>query len=264
MEIIKGAEPFYIEGSDAGCLLLHGFTGTPKEMRPLGEYLAARGIAVLAPLIEGHGTSPAHLAKTRWHDWWRSAAESLKNLQNRCGGKKIFAAGLSMGALQTLHLGTHRPDLTGIISLAAPVFVRHWKLTVFLPLLRNVLLHKIYRYDKALGNDLKDPEALKEHLFYSKIPTECMPSLVDYMAHVREDLAEITIPILIIHSRHDHTVHPENANVIYNAVSSQDKEIVYVDNSYHVVTLDYDKEFVFDKIYQFIKKHADSKADSRQ
>jgi carboxylesterase len=134
--------------------------------------------------------------------------------------------------------------------------VRNWKLSVFGPLMRHTPLLKVYRYDTGIGNDIKDPEADKVHVFYKKTPTACVVSLLDYLRHVREDMKEINAPIVIVQARDDHTVHPENANVIYNEIASADKEIMWVDNSYHVVTVDYDKKKVFEKAYEFIKKRS--------
>src|SRR5256885_14246546 len=70
------AEGFALAGSrPLGCLLIHGFTATPDEMRPLGEALAARGFPVRAVRLAGHGTEVADLAGTRWTDWFASVAE---------------------------------------------------------------------------------------------------------------------------------------------------------------------------------------------
>ncbi|MEW5945047.1 MAG: alpha/beta fold hydrolase [bacterium] len=253
MELIPGSEPFFFEGGEKGCLLLHGFTGTPREMRPLGEYLAGRGLTVSGPRIAGHCTTPADLAKTTWRDWYRSAVEALARLRERCA--RVFVAGLSMGGLQTLHIATHHKDVAGIVALAAPVFVRHWKLSLFLPLMRSTPLPRIYRYDKGIGDDIKDPEALREHISYKRTPTVCVMSIVEYMAHVKADLPEVTAPILIVQSRLDHTVHPGNAEVIHDSVGSADREVVYLDNPYHVITLDYDRDFVYEKVYGFIASH---------
>lgn len=254
MQLMTGAEPFSFERGEVGCLLLHGFTGTPHEMTLLGKFLADRNISVLAPRIVGHGTCPEDLNETRWPDWFASAEAALEELKKRCS--KVFVSGLSMGGLQTLHLATHHPEIAGIAPLAAPVYVRHWKLTLFEPLMRRTPLLKVYKYDKGVGQDLKDPEALKTHLYYKKTPTACVISLLDYMAHVRADLPKIRMPALIMQSRQDHTVHPGNGQVIHDELGSTDKELVYLENSYHVLPLDYDKETVFEKVHGFIESHA--------
>lgn len=251
-EYISGAEPLYEKRGPVGCLLLHGFTGAVHEMRHIAAYLTERDITVHAPCMAGHGTSPEDLNTTRWPDWYRSAREALDRIKSECS--TVFVAGLSMGGLQTLHIATHDRDVRGFIAYAGPVFVRNWKLSLFGPLMRHTPIIKIYRYDKGIGDDIADPEAIKTHISYKKTPTACVLSLLEYMRHVREDLAEISAPLLIMQSRQDHTVHPENANVIYNEVSSKDKEIIWFDKSYHVITVDYDKQAVCEKTYEFIQK----------
>src|SRR6185369_16571931 len=109
---------FESKKGSTGILLLHGLSGTPSEVEPLGNYLAERGISTLAPWLKGHGTSPRDLAATSWQDWAESAREALGSLRQRCS--KIFVGGLSMGALQALHLSSHFP-VAGVISMAAPV-----------------------------------------------------------------------------------------------------------------------------------------------
>jgi carboxylesterase len=250
---MPGAEPFVIKKGPVGCLLIHGFTGATHEMRQLGDYLAERDITVMAPCIAGHGTRVEDLNETRWPDWYASARAALDELKGMC--ETVFVGGLSMGGLQTLHLATHDRDVRGFLCFAAPVYVRNWKLQLFEPVMRNTPLLKVYRYDKGIADDIKDKEAIKTHVSYDKTPTACVLSLVDYMNHVKADLGEIKAPILIFQAREDHTVHPGNAEVIFKAVGSQDKQIVMLDNSYHVITVDFDKQTVFEKSYEFIQKH---------
>lgn len=250
---MPGAEPFVIKKGPVGCLLIHGFTGATHEMRQLGDYLAERDITVMAPCIEGHGTRVEDLNETRWPDWYASARAALDELKGMC--ETVFVGGLSMGGLQTLHLATHDRDVRGFLCYAAPVYVRNWKLQLFEPVMRNTPLLKVYRYDKGIADDIKDKEAIKTHVSYDKTPTACVLSLVDYMNHVKTDLGEIKAPILIFQAKEDHTVHPGNAEVIFKAVGSQDKQIVMLDNSYHVITVDFDKQTVFEKSYEFIQKH---------
>ena len=250
---MPGAEPFLIKKGRTGCLLLHGFTGATHEMRELGEYLAARDITVSVPCIAGHGTRVEDLNGTRWPDWYASAKQALDELRGLCD--TVFVGGLSMGGLQTLHLATHERDVRGFLAYAAPVYVRNWKLSLFEPLMRNTPIMKVYRYDKGIADDIKNKDALKVHVSYDKTPTACVISLVDYMRHVREDLPQITAPLLIFQAKDDHTVHPGNADVIFKEVASQDKDLVWLTNSYHVLPVDNDKQTVFEKSYEFIQNH---------
>src|SRR3974377_832316 len=95
-------QPFALDRGPIGCMLLHGFTAAPKEMRPLGEYLAARDFSVRGVRFAGHGTSPEDLARTTWRDWVNSADAAIEELRKR--GGPVWSIGLSLGGLVSLYL----------------------------------------------------------------------------------------------------------------------------------------------------------------
>ena len=95
--VIPTAEPFFFRGGPTACLLIHGFTGAPKEMRWMGEYLAGQGYSVLGVRLAGHATKPADLIRTRWQDWLASVEDGYHLLQGDCA--QIFVCGLSMGGI---------------------------------------------------------------------------------------------------------------------------------------------------------------------
>ena len=96
MTILPGAGAYWFEGNDIGCLLVHGFTGTPQNVRPLADYLARRGLAVSAPRMPGHGTTVEDLDATGPQDWLGAAEDALAELRRRCS--TVFVAGISMAA----------------------------------------------------------------------------------------------------------------------------------------------------------------------
>src|SRR4029077_19546830 len=110
-------QPFRIRGGLRGCLLIHGFAGTPPEMRGLGEFLAAGGYDVMGPLLAGHGLSPEAMAATRSPDWVRSAEEALVTLRRDCS--EVFVGGQSLGGTLALHLAATHPDINGVITMGA-------------------------------------------------------------------------------------------------------------------------------------------------
>src|SRR5438128_12657349 len=109
--------PFRIRGGTRGCLLIHGFAGTPPEMRGLGEYLAAAGYDVMGPLLAGHGLSPEAMALTRWTDWAASAQLAYETLRQDCA--EVFVAGQSLRGTLALHLAATNPDGTGVVASGA-------------------------------------------------------------------------------------------------------------------------------------------------
>src|SRR3989442_10047246 len=110
---------FALSGSrPLGCLLVHGFTATPDEMRPLGEALAARGFPVRAVRLAGHGTEVADLVGTRWTDWFASVTEGADRLRRDVPA--LAVAGMSLGALLALHLAAPRPPGASALLLCGP------------------------------------------------------------------------------------------------------------------------------------------------
>jgi carboxylesterase len=106
----------------------------------------------------------------------------------------------------------------------------------------------------GVGNDICDPDA--RELCYERLPTSAAYSVLRFTNQVRSGLASVTSPILVMHGRNDHTVHPGNATMIYEGVSSTDKELVWMERSYHVITLDYDRDEVLRRTGEFIKERS--------
>lgn len=114
------AEPFYLPGGSTGCLLIHGFGGSPLEMTPLGEYLHSEGMTVSAVMLAGHGTTPSDLRGKSWADWISSAVAGLEKLKSSCA--HVFVIGFSMGGTISLHLAANYP-VDGVITVCAPVYL---------------------------------------------------------------------------------------------------------------------------------------------
>src|ERR1700737_1202492 len=112
-------EPFRLGSGERGVLLIHGFCGTPPEVRGLGEHLSAGGFRVHGILLAGHGTTPEDLATTHWTDWIDSAQSPLEGLRAEC--RQVFVAGQSMGGSLSLVLAARNPDVVAIATLAALV-----------------------------------------------------------------------------------------------------------------------------------------------
>src|SRR2546421_12896535 len=104
-------QPFRIRGGTRGCLLIHGFAGTPPEMRGLGEYLAAAGYDVMGPLLAGHGLSPEAMALTPWTDWAASAQLAYETLRQDCA--EAIVPRPDLGGTRALHHATTNPECSG-------------------------------------------------------------------------------------------------------------------------------------------------------
>jgi carboxylesterase len=245
VRIVPGAEPFRFDGGSTGALLLHGFTGSPAAMRPMGEWLSQRGLTTLGPRLPGHGTSVDDLAGTTWHDWEREAESALADLNGRCGD--VIAIGLSMGGAMALHLGTKHPDrLRGVVAINAYVHD---------PRLGGASVARLFtRSVKGVINDIKKPG--QDEVGYTRIPTRALPSLNQLLKSVSAELPRMTLPLLVFSSPEDHTVKPANSKLVFDRVGSPDKEMVVLANSYHVATLDNDAPMIFDRTLAFAERVA--------
>ena len=233
---IASAQSFYLKRGPIGCLLIHGITATPFTVRAMGEWLAARGVSVHAPVLAGHSRTWEHLEKTRWQDWYASVEEGYKFLRKRC--TKVFAAGLSMGGAQALHLAAHHPELNGVIAMSPAVYTEDWRLR-FLPLLRLV-----QRTVPAIGGAINDEKALKE-ICYNRLPLRSVAELIKFQAHLREELHLVRCPALVIQGRRDPIVPSGNARFVYDRISSRPKQLVYLPKSSHVITMDVERLRLF-------------------
>ena len=234
--LLPGAEPFRLAGTgEAGVLLVHGFTGSPFEMLPLGQHLAARGIGSVGVRLRGHGTHPDDLLGCSYRDWLADAEAGLDELRPHC--RSVFLAGLSMGGAIALHLAARHADdpaIGGVVPICAPVRLHDWRLG------HVSILQHLVRWHAWGRPDLKDVTAWERLVGYRRFRTGTIRPVLALIDETRDLLPNVRQPVLVIHARADHVVPSRNAEMILDAVGSRDKQLLWLDNSYHVATLDYD------------------------
>jgi carboxylesterase len=248
MTVLAGAEPFFFEGCKTGCLVSHGFTGTTQSMRFLGQYLAREGgLTVIGPRLMGHGTTPEEMAQSTAEEWVRDLEAAMEMLRERCD--KIFVAGLSMGGTLTLYMAAMHADVfQGAVPINGAVFLNSPDLAglAFAANAPAVI--------PGVGSDIKQPGVTE--LAYPVVPVPAIRQLYALMGVTRELLPRVTCPTLVFQSRDDHVANPDNAPYIFEHVGAADKRLVWLDNSYHVATLDNDKELIAAETLQFIREHS--------
>ena len=243
-EILPGAEPFRSEGGPVGTLVLHGFTGTPQSMRPLAEAFAAAGHAVDMPLLPGHGTTVDDMLTTGWDDWSAAAEAALVDLQARTD--KVVVAGLSMGGSLTCWLATRHPELAGIICVNPAVQADPG----MVELVAGMVETGMDRMD-AIGNDVADPEVVE--LAYDQTPLPPLLTMFAAATAVGAELHKITSPLLLMTSPQDHVVPPADSDVLAAAVTGP-VERISLDRSYHVATIDYDRDLICRSSLDFVAR----------
>lgn len=243
---IPSAEPFFFPAGPVACLLVHGFTGTPKEMLPLGQFLSKLGYTALGIRLAGHATTPNDMRRCSWMDWLASVEDGF-NLLNSYS--KIWVIGLSMGGALSL-LAASRLPATGVISLSTPHRLpADWRIK-FLPIL------SVFAPNVAKGApDWQNPSAADEHRSYPKYPTRSILELNRLLEKMRQNLAEVSCPALFIQSHKDQTVPPESMPFLYDSVASVQKQKIWLENSGHVITRDQEQEKVFQLVSDFMSQN---------
>ena len=244
-QIMTGAEPFFYEGNQIGVLLSHGFTGTTQSMRFIAEQLHEEaGFTVLGPRLTGHGTKPEEMARASAEQWIRDVESSLEQLQRRCS--KVYMGGLSMGGTLTLYMAAMHSDvIAGALPVNPAVFLNS-------PDLASLA----YMADApatvpGVGSDIKKPG--ETELVYPVVPVPAIRQLYALMAVTKELLPRVIFPTMIFTSTEDHVVSPDNGPYIMEHIGAQEKRLVWLENSYHVATLDHDKERIAREMIDFIR-----------
>ncbi|MDQ3353596.1 MAG: alpha/beta fold hydrolase [Actinomycetota bacterium] len=250
--VIPGAEawsaagdPAGLAGDPAGVLVVHGFTGTPATVSPVAEALAAAGFAVEAPRLPGHGTTIEDMIPTRFADWSSALEATYLELAARCSG--VAVVGLSMGATLTCWLSARHPEIAGIACINPMVAPAEPALLELI----GLMVDAGETVSEGVGADLADPDA--REIAYDGSPLAPARSLYEALELLQDDLSRITCPVLILTSTQDHVVHPDNSDHLAAHVTGP-VERVRLERSYHVATLDHDKDLVAERVVAFAQR----------
>jgi carboxylesterase len=242
-------EPFSAPGGPHGALVLHGFTGNPSSMRGVAEALAAAGFAVELPLLPGHGTSVEDMATTNFTDWSAKVEGAYLELAGRTSS--VVVAGLSMGATLGAWITARNPDVAGFVAING---MFEPPAPSFLDLLRASLDQGVDRLP-AIGSDIAMPGVSEGA--YEAAPIRPLISLMESVTELHGRLGQIRCPVLILTSREDHVVPPTSSDVLAGAVAGPVERVV-LERSYHVATLDFDRDLVEKRTVEFALRTAAS------
>jgi carboxylesterase len=245
IEVMAGSESFSHQGGPSGVLVLHGFTGNPASLRSIAERCAQAGYSVELPRLPGHGTSVEDMATTTWADWSRTAEETYDALAERCD--QVAVVGLSMGGGLAAFVAENRPGVAGCVFINPLVKPPPAELLDGL----NQLLEAGVESFESIGSDIKKEGAVEAS--YNATPLLPAKSLFEGIAVVHDYLARITAPSLLISSREDHVVTSDNGDDVVDLVSGP-VERVWLEDSYHVATMDNDQELVESLTLDFLSR----------
>lgn len=235
---------FSLKGNNNICvILIHGFTATTIEVKPIAVYLNQNGFTVNAPLLPGHGTSPDDLNRQTWRNW----VDAVVDVYNQCriDYEKIFIGGESMGGVITCYLAAMYPEIKGIMLYAPAIKVEKLGYSKYIRFFKKIIPKKNIK------------EVQEKDVFpwqgYKVNPTRAAYQLYLLQKNTSNILRKIKQPAIIFQGKSDKTISPEGPKLIYNNIHSINKEFVLLENSNHCVLLDKDFKFLARKTYDFIE-----------
>ena len=240
--VLPGAEPYSATGDARGALVLHGFTGNPQSMRGLALVLADAGFTVEMPLLPGHGTDVADMVPTRWEDW--SAAAEAAYLDLAARSDAVVVVGLSMGGMLAVWLAEHHPEIAAL-ALVNPMVAPPDADTVGFV---QAMVDNGDELAPGVGSDIAMEGSAESA--YPELPLRAALSLFAAAVEVESALESVTCPVLLFTSTHDHVVDPKSSALLVKRAKGAVEQVV-LDRSYHVATLDYDKDEIEARTVEF-------------
>ncbi len=246
-------------------LLFHGLTGSPFEMKKYGVFLFKNGYDVFCYSFPGHGERISEIETVTWQDWCRFAQEKYDSL--RSNYQQFFVSGLCLGAAMALYLAENNDDITGLVALSTTLFLDGfcipWTIA-FLPFALSTIIRFYYTFPEDDCFGIKNERTRKSlakltakaDIGMDNYPLNCVDGLLKLSKNVRQNLKKVTCPVLCIHSKYDNLSSPKSAKVVLEGISSKTKQYVELNDSYHMVLYDNEKEFVMSTVEEFLNKLA--------
>lgn len=238
---LTGGEPFLLPGGKRGALLVHGFTGLPRDMRPVGEALQQAGFTALGVRLAGHATEVDDLLRNHWQDWYQTVLDGYHLLRGLCDD--VVVIGLSMGAVLALRLAAEEPVL-GVVTMSAPSILHFnqldWR-AHYARLISPFLKAVPKSYDGEPPTDV-----------YTVFPTLAIAQFFDLIKATDPLLPKIAVPSLLIHSRGDDFIKPDNANYYNLRLASSPHDLFWLERSEHVITTSVEQDVLMPRVVDFV------------
>ncbi|MDR6397506.1 alpha/beta hydrolase [Herbaspirillum seropedicae] len=267
-----------LAGGDHAVLALHGLYGNPLELRYIGRQLHHAGYTVVIPLIPGYGYargSAGNIKTAKWQHWYQEVERQFDALKKRY--KTVSVIGLCIGAVLALRLAEQHSSGIAALGLFAPTLAYDgWSIPRYrflLPLVYYTPFRFTYSYQERFPDGLKN-EVLRNRIAQemrksdaSTAGASALPAEGIFQAHrlireVRRHLGDVRTPTLIVHAAQDDVASRKSADLVEAKIGAQCRRKVILQNSYHMITLDNDKEIVAREIIDFLAVQR-FKADAR-
>ncbi len=229
--------------------MVHGLTASPAEMRPLAEFLSQQDnfdFDIIGIRLPGHGTSVEDLRKKSWKEWVASVENAYNTLKSQYDS--IVLCGLSLGALLTAYVAAMHPEKVCALVLLAPPYKLKTK---------ALALTGILRFFKPYFPKSTDVEEYyRQHNLwsYTKYPTNALYQLHLTIKALKKKIKEIQTPTMIALGKKDDLVALETITLLKKELTTT-SEVLILNHSGHILTVEPDKDILFAKTREFIEKN---------
>lgn len=243
MIVIK-SKNIYLKGTKQAILLLHSFTGSANEMRGLAKHLHKQGFSCYAPNYKGHGETPKKLFKSSVGEAWQTVEESLQFLQEE-GHQEIIVIGQSLGGVMALRLAMNSA-CKAVIVMSAPIMERSIE----------SLESRVCSYTKRYYRFQQKPEEWIERFIEQHFPRpiEKLRALQQFILKTQAILPTINKPLCLLKGALDDVVYQDSVDLIEANIQSSFKKKITYPNSGHLLTLETDREYLYQDIQVFIQQ----------
>lgn len=241
------------DGRTPTILCFHGFSSTPQEVELVVDVAGELGCQARAELLPGHGDSLETLAQSRWSDW-RQSVEALLNTY-ASEEEPVIVAGLSTGALLALDLAACHPNkVLGVVALS-PALRLTWPFpSLALQLYCGLRLPNFF-LPKKFGPDIRDAAQRSHHVTHRAQPAYGGNEVRLAGKRVKKILRNVTCPVFVAHGAQDHVIPVSAGRDTFRLVGTPDeqKRLLILPRSYHIITRDVDRDLLRTQIHQFLQ-----------
>jgi len=232
-------DSLFFKGSRTGVLLIHGFTATTVEVRPLANYFISEGCTVIAPLLPGHGTTPEDLNRQKYRDWTNCVEENYLRISSECD--YVIVGGESMGGVLSLFLAEKYSDIYALLLFSTALSVRRLKYAKLLKYYSPII-------DKGLPDDNLPWQG------YTVYPLWAADQFLRLTRKVKKNLYKVKSPALILQGSNDTSIDTENIQTIFDSIGSEIKLKIMMKKSRHVMLLDREFDAIVKNVQTFLAK----------
>jgi carboxylesterase len=246
-----------------GVFLIHGLGGTQYDLGSMHKRLKNAGFVTHSLTLPGHGTDPADLAGVAAEDWIEAVIGKYREIRDQ--HPKLHVMGMCMGALLASVVAQREKHAKGnLVMLAPPVFIDGWATPWYRAL--RPLLYVVPGVGRTMKIEEEDPFGIKneqlraivkakfergENFHYKWVPLECIRQVDRLRAIVMKSAKEIRCPTLVVHAREDELTSLRSANFIVEEVGGGRARMVVLEDSYHMICVDNDREIVAKNVLEF-------------